>query len=58
MNNDNANAETPAGGHKRRGNAVGCKPTWCMNICYAVIGYLFIGPIVYASAFPSIIGMW
>ena len=58
MNNDNADAKPPAGGHKRTGNAVGCKPTWCMNICYALIGYLFMGPIIYASAFPSFIGMW
>ena len=55
---DNLDKKAPAGGHERKANAVGCKPSWCTNICYLFIGYLFIGPIIGASAYPSIIGMW
>ena len=55
---DNLDKKAPAGGHERKANAVGCKPSWCTNICYLWIGYMFIGPIIQASAFPSFIGMW
>merc|ERR1712166_228089 len=42
----------------RTPNACGCKPNWCTNICYLVIGYFFIIPIAIASMAPGIIGMW
>ena len=41
---DNGN-KAPADGHDRTANAVGCKPNWCTNICYLLIGYVFIGAI-------------
>ena len=50
--------KAPEGGHSRTANAVGCKPSWCTNICYLCIGYMFIGGVSYLSVFPSIIGMW
>ena len=50
--------KAPAGGHERKANAVGCKPNWCTNMCYLLIGYIFMGAIAYASWAPSIIGMW
>ena len=58
MPNFDNGAKAPADGHDRKGNAVGCKPNWCTNICYLCIGYIFIGSISYASWAPSIIGMW
>ena len=53
-----ANEDAAASGHQRKANAVGCKPTWCTNVCYLLIGYVFIGAISYANWAPSIIGMW
>ena len=50
--------KAPAGGHTRTANAVGCKPNWCTNVCYLLIGYMFIYPIIGLSEFPSFIGMW
>ena len=34
--------KAPADGYKRTANAVGCKPNWCTNMCYFVIGVVFI----------------
>ena len=45
MPNFDNGAKAPADGHDRTGNAVGCKPNWCTNICYLFIGYVFIGSI-------------
>merc|ERR1712167_222634 len=50
--------KAPADGHERKPNAVGCKPNWCTNICYLLIGWVFIGAIEGAAWAPSTIGMW
>ena len=50
--------KAPAGGHTRTANAVGCKPNWCTNFCYLLIGYTFFVPVAQLSVFPSFIGMW
>ena len=42
----------------RTANAVGCKPNWCTNMCYFVIGVFFLGTLSTLSLFPAIIGMW
>ena len=50
--------KAPADGYERKSNAVGCKPNWCTNICYFLIGVMFLGPLAYLSIFPAFIGMW
>ena len=50
--------KAPAANNERAPNAVGCKPNWCTNMCYFLIGNIFIGAIGYASGAPSLIGMW
>ena len=58
MSDSTANEDAAASGHQRKANAVGCKPTWCNNVCYLLIGYVFMGAIAQANWAPSVIGMW
>ena len=51
-------AASTTGTHKREPNPVGCKPNWCTNWCYCIIGNAFISMISSAGQTAAIIGMW
>ena len=52
-----SSGDAPSGGAERTPNAVGCKPSCCLNWCYWLIG-LIGAVIIYPGAAGGIIGMW